>query len=50
MKDEYEATDFFPKMGKEGTLLYFTAVKIKESQGNFIGVLETLDNITDAML
>ena len=50
VEDAYEAKDFFPKMGKEGTWLYFTAAVIKASEGNVIGVLETLEDITDAML
>ena len=50
VEDAYEATDFFPKMGKEGIWLYFTAAIIKDSEGNVIGVLETLEDITDTML
>lgn len=50
VEDAYEATDFFPKMGKEGIWLYFTAAKIKDSEGNVIGVLETLEDITSTML
>ena len=50
VKDAYEATDFFPKMGKEGIWLYFTAAVIRDSEGNVIGVLETLEDITDTML
>ncbi|MFH0967053.1 MAG: PAS domain S-box protein, partial [Methanobacteriota archaeon] len=50
VEDAYEATDFFPKMGKEGIWLYFTAATIKDSKGNIIGVLETLEDITDTML
>ena len=46
----YEATDFFPKMGKEGKWLYFTAAVIRDSVGNVIGVLETLEDVTDTML
>ena len=46
----YEATDFFPKMGKEGKWLFFTAAVIRDSVGSVIGVLETLEDITDTML
>ena len=46
----YEATDFFPKLGKEGIWLYFTAAVIRDSVGNVIGVLETLEDVTDTML
>jgi PAS domain S-box-containing protein len=46
----YEATDFFPKMGEEGKWLYFTAAVIRDATGDVIGVLETLEDITDTML
>ena len=45
--DAYEVTDFFPMMGKEGTWLYFTATAIKDSRGNFVGALETLEDVTE---
>jgi len=44
----YEATSFFPSMGKNGTWLHFTAVVIRDSKDKPIGVLETLDDITEA--
>ncbi|MFA4823520.1 MAG: PAS domain S-box protein [Methanoregula sp.] len=43
----YEATDFFPKMGTDGIWLYFTASTIKDSTGNIIGAVETLEDITE---
>ena len=43
----YEGTDFFPKIGKEGKWLYFTAAAIKEAGGNIVGALETLEDITE---
>jgi len=46
----YEATDFFPKMGKNGTWLFFTAAIIRDSKGDVLGVLETLEDITDAVM
>lgn len=48
--DAYEATDFFPKMGKDGVWLFFTAVVIRDLKGNIIGALETLEDRTDTML
>ncbi|MEI7434756.1 MAG: PAS domain S-box protein [Methanomicrobiales archaeon] len=42
----YEATDFFPKI-RGGTWLYFTAAPIKDLNGVMIGVIETLEDITD---
>ena len=43
----YEATDFFPKIGKDGTWLHFTAVVVRDERGEVIGALETLEDITD---
>jgi PAS domain S-box-containing protein len=50
VKGAYEATDFFPKMGREGTWLYFTAAIIRDARGEVLGVLETLEDITDAVM
>ncbi|WP_321506955.1 PAS domain S-box protein [uncultured Methanoregula sp.] len=47
IEDAYEATDFFPHMGKTGTWLHFTAAPIRDAQGVVIGAVETLDDITD---
>jgi PAS domain S-box-containing protein len=43
----YEATDFFPKLGKNGAWLYFTAVGIRDSRGSLVGALEMLEDITE---
>ncbi len=43
----YEATDFFPHMGKTGIWLFFTASVIKDDEGNTLGAVETLENITE---
>ncbi len=43
----YEATGFFPGMGKGGTWLYFTAAPVKDEKGIIIGAVETLEDITD---
>ena len=45
--DAYEATDFFPHMGKEGKWLHFTAGVIKNRNGDIIGAVESLEDITD---
>ena len=42
----YEATDFFPKI-RGGTWLHFTAAPIKDLNGVMIGVVETLEDITE---
>lgn len=43
----YEAEDFFPAFGDGGRWLYFTAAPVLDSQGNIIGALETLQDITE---
>lgn len=43
----YEATDFFPAMGKNGKWLYFTAAAIRNNNGEIIGAVETLEDITE---
>ncbi len=50
VEEGYEATDFFPHMGTSGVWLFFTASTIKDSEGNIIGAVETLEDITDRKL
>ena len=45
--EAYEATDFFPAMGKTGKWLYFTAAAIRDAHGDIVGAVETLEDITD---
>jgi len=45
-EDAYESIDFFPRLNKEGIWLYFTAAPIKDEDGNVIGAVETLEDIT----
>lgn len=42
----FEAEDFFPHFGEEGRWLYFTAARILNSEGEVIGAIETLQDIT----
>ena len=42
----YEATDYFPELGKRGRWLRFTAAIIRNSKGSVIGAVETLEDIT----
>jgi len=42
----YEAEDFFPNIGPGGTWLYFTAAPLLDSNGELIGAIETLQDIT----
>jgi signal transduction histidine kinase len=43
----YEAIDFFPQMGQEGTWLHFTAAPVKDPLGKTIAAVETLQDITE---
>lgn len=46
-EDAYEATNFFPTLGTDGKWLRFTAAPLRDSKGAMIGVIETLEDITD---
>jgi len=46
VKDAFEAVDYFPRMGKSGKWLYFTAAPIRNEDGEIIGAVETLEDIT----
>ncbi|HPS23876.1 MAG TPA: PAS domain S-box protein, partial [Methanoregulaceae archaeon] len=43
----YEGIDFFPKRGVSGTWLFFTAAPIRNADGEIIGAVETLEDITE---
>jgi len=43
----YEAEDFFPALGDAGKWLHFTATPIKDDNGEIIGAIETLVDITE---
>jgi len=43
----YEAENFFPLIGNEGKWLFFGAAPIRDAQGNIIGAIETLEDITE---
>lgn len=45
MKGAYQATDLFPGI-KGGTWLFFTAAPLHDTNGNIIGAVETLQDIT----
>ena len=42
----YEAEDFFPGIGLDGTWLYFTATPLRDEAGEIIGAIETLQDIS----
>jgi PAS domain S-box-containing protein len=48
IEEAYEATDFFPEMGNGGKWLRFTAASIRDSQGDLVGAIETLEDITES--
>jgi diguanylate cyclase (GGDEF)-like protein/PAS domain S-box-containing protein len=43
----YEVEDFFPQLGKDGRWLFFTAAPLNDASGELIGVIETLQDITE---
>ena len=43
----FEAEDFFPQLGENGRWLYFTAAPLRDANQNMIGVIETLQDITE---
>ncbi|HVO66856.1 MAG TPA: PAS domain S-box protein [Syntrophales bacterium] len=45
----YEATDFFPELGDTGKWLRFTAAAIRNSRGELVGAIETLEDVTQRM-
>ncbi len=45
--EAYEATDFFPELGEEGRWLRFTAAVLRDPRGEIVGVVETLEDITE---
>ncbi len=45
--EAYEATDFFPSLGEAGKWLRFTAAPIRNSAGELVGAIETLEDITE---
>ncbi|HAJ26243.1 MAG TPA: hypothetical protein DCG53_03195 [Syntrophus sp. (in: bacteria)] len=49
-EEAFEATDFFPELGKKGRWLRFTAAVIRDNQGELVGAVETLEDITEQKL
>lgn len=44
--DAYEAEDFFPNLGSGSRRLFFTAAPIRNTEGQVIGAVETLQDVT----
>lgn len=47
IEEAYEATDYFPYLGNGGKWLRFTAAVIRDSAGNRVGAMETLEDVTE---
>ncbi len=45
--DAYEAEGFFPKLGTSGRWLFFTAAPLRNPEGEIVGAIETLQDITE---
>lgn len=46
IEEAYESTSFIPKLGENGTWLYYTAALIRDGTGNVIGAVETLEDVS----
>jgi PAS domain S-box-containing protein len=47
LDEAYEGTDFFPNCGGGGRWLHFTAAALRDTKGNLIGAMETLEDVTE---
>lgn len=47
LDEAYEGTDFFPRCGEGGKWLHFTAAALRDTKGNLIGAVETLEDVTE---
>lgn len=45
-----EAQAFYPQMGTDGRWLYFVAAPLRDTEGKIIGVIETLQDVTEKYL
>jgi diguanylate cyclase (GGDEF)-like protein/PAS domain S-box-containing protein len=50
IKGAFEAEDFFPHFGESGKWIFFTAAPLKNSSGQIIGAIETLQDVTSRKL
>jgi len=50
IEDAYEAVDFFPELGEGGKWLRFTAAVIRDSRGDQVGAIETIEDVTERKL
>lgn len=47
VKEALEAEEFFPHLGENGKWIFFTAAPIKSPDGEIIGAIETLKDVTE---
>jgi two-component system, cell cycle sensor histidine kinase and response regulator CckA len=47
LDEAYEVTDYFDDIGKNGKWLRFTAAAIRDSHGELVGAMETLEDVTE---
>lgn len=47
IRGAYEADDFFPNLGQSGLWIHFTAAPLYSSQGEIVGAIESLEDITE---
>ena len=47
LEDACEVIDYFPSLSEEGKWLHFTSAAIRNSKGDIIGGVETLEDITE---
>ncbi len=45
--EAYEASTFFPGIGRDGRWLHFTAAVIRDDQNRIVGAMETLEDVTE---
>ncbi len=50
IEDAYEVTDFFPELGDWGKWLRFTAAVVRDSRGDVVGAIETLEDVSEQKL
>jgi PAS domain S-box-containing protein len=48
LEGAYEETGFFPNLGNNGKWLFFTATALKNSRGEVVGAVETIEDITES--
>lgn len=48
--DTCEAEDFFPALGEKGRWLYFTAAILRDADGEIVGAVETLQDVSEREL